>query len=180
MVTFTWTWPRADWIKSCALGGDLCRRVQAQCRRELLWLKVWHIPDCSVSAQPLAVVFILFSSCPDCKIFLMTGHILHLDFMVTTTSSFLFSLVEVMVTQSWGEISVFPKWATFFGIMILLLGFLGACRTGKGKGMTHQGPALYLVLSFHRLIYFHIALVKLQLLMYKWEEGLGDFSVQRT
>lgn len=43
--------------------------------------------------------------CQDCKIFLMTGHIPHLDSMVITARSFLSSLVEVIMIESWVAIA---------------------------------------------------------------------------
>lgn len=117
--TFICTWPSDAWIKSCAPGGALPRRghglhhkgiPQCKCKRELLRLEVSG--TFRTVASPSAIGWCSHSVlrlCQDCKIFLMTGHILHLDFMVTTTRSFLCCLVEVIMIQSRVEIATVPR-----------------------------------------------------------------------
>lgn len=72
--TFTWMWPRDAWGESCASGGDLPRRAEAtacttggyhrrSAKRTFVVGSLWHIPDCGVSPQLLAVALSLSSNC---------------------------------------------------------------------------------------------------------------------
>lgn len=77
---------------------------QSECKREILWLEIrgTFLTGESPFSDWLLCSLSVLTQCQDCKIFLMTGHILHLDSMVETTRSFLSSLVEVHVIESWG------------------------------------------------------------------------------
>lgn len=107
--TFPWMWPSDDWRKSCASEGDLPTRTGAMACTTGGYHNLsarehfcgWKFVAFQTVESPLCYWLLLSMSvlnlCQDCKIFLMTGHILHLDSMVITTRSFLPFLVEVIM-----------------------------------------------------------------------------------
>ena len=73
---------------------------QSESERALLWLEVWgtfQTVESPLCHWLCSLSLCVLKPCQDCKIFLMTGHVLHLDSMVITTRSFLSSLVEMIM-----------------------------------------------------------------------------------
>lgn len=96
--------------ESHVFRGNLPRRAetvahateipQPESEWALLWLAVWgtfQTAESPLRHRLCSLSLCVLTLCQDCKIFLMTGHVLHLDSMVVATRSFLFSLVEVIM-----------------------------------------------------------------------------------